>query len=86
MKLDPHRRSFLQKLLVVSGMATLPVLPSALFAQASNVYQGKLLVALQLDGGMDVTSFCDPKTNVTGEREINRWARTQQIRTPGNMQ
>ncbi|MES2624203.1 MAG: DUF1501 domain-containing protein [Pseudomonadota bacterium] len=86
MKLDQQRRSFLQKLLIASGVATLPVLPSVLFAQTPNTYQGKLLVTLQLDGGVDVTSFCDPKSNVPGEREINRWARTQEIRTAGNLQ
>ena len=85
MKSDQQRRSFLQKLLVASGIATLPVLPPALFAQAPNIYQGKLLVTLQLDGGLDVTSFCDPKTNMPGEREINRWARTLQIGTAGNL-
>jgi uncharacterized protein (DUF1501 family) len=85
MKLDPQRRSFLQKLLLASSIAALPAVPSVLFAQTQNIYQGKLLVTLQLDGGVDVTSFCDPKVNVAGEREINRWARTQQIRTAGNL-
>jgi hypothetical protein len=78
--LTQSRRKFLQSMLMASGMATLP---TQLFAQSS--YQGKFLVTLQLDGGVDVTSFCDPKANVAGEREINRWARTQSIRTAGNL-
>lgn len=37
-------------------------------------YEGKLLVTLQLDGGVDVTQLCDPKVNVQGEPKINHWA------------
>lgn len=36
--------------------------------------EGKLVVTLQLDGGVDVTMFCDPKLNVLGEPKINHWA------------
>lgn len=82
-KLSHSRRRFLQTLLMAGGAAALPAVPRRLFAQGS--YQGKFLLTLQLDGGLDVTSFCDPKTNVAGEREINRWARTQSIRTAGNL-
>jgi hypothetical protein len=78
--LSQSRRKFLQSMLVASGMAALP---KTLFAQST--YQGKFLLTLQLDGGVDVTSFCDPKTNVAGEREINRWARTKGISTAGNL-
>ncbi len=81
--MNQQRRHFLQQLVFASGAAALP---SAVFAQTQGVYQGKFLVSLQLDGGVDVTSFADPKTNVVGEREINRWARTQEIRTAGNLQ
>lgn len=82
-KLTVSRRTFLHSLLSAGSAAALPLAPRALFAQSA--YQGKFLLALQLDGGVDVTSFCDPKTNVAGEREINRWARTDSIRTAGNL-
>ena len=36
--------------------------------------EGKLVVTLQLDGGVDVTMLCDPKLNVLGEPKINHWA------------
>ena len=48
-------------------------------------YGGKFLVSVQADGGWDPTSFCDPKTNVRGEHVINNWAKTQEIRTAGNI-
>ena len=35
---------------------------------------GRLLVTLQLDGGVDVTMFTDPKVNVNNEPKINHWA------------
>ena len=35
---------------------------------------GRLLVTLQLDGGVDVTMFTDPKVNVASEPKINHWA------------
>jgi hypothetical protein len=80
MKLNQCRRNVLQKILVAAGMS---VLPAQVFAQSQ--YRGKLLITLQLAGGADVTSFCDPKSNVAGQQEINRWARTQQIRKAGNL-
>lgn len=55
-------------------------------AFAQSAYSGKLLFCLQLDGGMDVTSYCDPKMNVAGEEEINIWARSSEIQTAGNLQ
>lgn len=58
--------------------------PMRLYAQPEP-YSGRLLVVLQAEGGWDVTSFCDPKTNVPGEREINQWARTMDIQRAGNI-
>lgn len=48
-------------------------------------YRGKFLVCVQADGGWDPTSFCDPKTNVPGERTINHWARAREIQQAGNL-
>ena len=83
MKIDESRRRLLRALFAASGMTLLPTAPLRLLAQTA--YSGTLLMTLQLDGGMDVTSFCDPKANVIGAPEINRWARTQQIQTAGNL-
>lgn len=79
-----NRRNFIQKLTLAAGLGSLGLAaPRPLFAQ--NNYSGKLLFNLQLDGGMDVTSYCDPKTNQLGEDEINIWARSQEIQTAGNI-
>lgn len=48
-------------------------------------YEGKLLVTLQLDGGVDVTQLCDPKVNVQGEPEINHWAEQADPGQAGNI-
>ena len=48
-------------------------------------YHRKLFVFVQADGGWDPTSFCDPKANMPGEAEINRWARAGEIRQAGNI-
>ncbi|MGI9314631.1 MAG: DUF1501 domain-containing protein [Luminiphilus sp.] len=48
-------------------------------------YAGKLLVTMQLDGGVDVTQLCDPKTNVRGEPKINRWADQLEPDQAGNI-
>lgn len=78
------RRDFLYKLSMAAGLGAIPGLSlSSAFAQTS--FAGKLLFCLQLDGGMDVTSFCDPKMNVAGEEEINIWARSDEIRSAGNI-
>ena len=53
-------------------------------ANASD-YDGKLFVFVQADGGWDPTSFCDPKMNTPGERTINHWAKTAEIRQTGNL-
>ena len=37
-------------------------------------YAGRFFVFIQADGGWDPTSFCDPKTNTSGEPIINHWA------------
>ncbi len=54
-------------------------------AQQSSV-PDRLLVTLQLDGGVDVTMLCDPKLNVSGEPKINHWADLSEIEQVGNIQ
>ena len=55
-------------------------------SSATEPYEGKLLVTLQLDGGVDVTQLCDPKTNVAGEPKINRWADQLEPDQVGNIE
>lgn len=68
------RRRLLQTA-VASAAATAGLMGGKVWA--SNMlqpYEGKLLVTLQLDGGVDVTQLCDPKVNMQGEPKINLWA------------
>ena len=74
------RRSFLQVMMGVGAVSGFRV-P---IANAAN-YNGKLFVFVQASGGWDPTSFCDPKTNVTGEPIINHWAENDEIRQAGNI-
>ena len=75
-----RRREFLR------GLAG--AIPAAGFrlplASAAN-YRGKLFVFVQADGGWDPTSFCDPKKNTQGERLINYWAKSGEVRQAGNI-
>ena len=77
-----RRRAFIKTLGYGIGAASLGFrLPLANAAE----YQGKLVVAVQADGGWDPTSFCDPKVNVAGEPVINHWAEREEIRTAGGI-
>ena len=77
------RRDFLKKTMLL-GAAGLSLPVSRLYA-ASAGYTGRLLVLLQAEGAWDVTSFCDPKVNQPGEREINHWSNNGGIQTAGNI-
>jgi hypothetical protein len=52
---------------------------------ASAGYEGKLLIVLQAEGGWDPTSFCDPKTNVAGERDITNWSNVADVQSAGKI-
>lgn len=54
-------------------------------ASAAEPYNGPFYISLAAIGGWDVTSFCDPKANMTGERPINTWADTSEIQQIGNI-
>jgi uncharacterized protein (DUF1501 family) len=85
---DKHlRRRFLQSLVCAGASGLLPGISGALVssARAASAYTGKLLVNLQLNGALDVTSFADPKTNVSGKPVINNWAATAAIEQAGNI-
>ena len=77
-----NRREFL-KYGVGAGMGL--VLPASRIYAAPEDYTGRFLVTLQAEGAWDVSSFCDPKENQSGEREITRWSRTGAIQTAGNL-
>lgn len=79
-----NRRHFCAAL---AGASCLPLslTPLSRIHAAPAEYTGRLLVVLQLDGGWDVTSLCDPKANQPGELEINHWARRSDIETAGNI-
>lgn len=77
------RRLFTSRLLQAGVALSAPTLARSAFAQTS--FSGKLLVTVQARGAWDVTSLCDPKSNVVGEKEINHWARTKSIGTAGKL-
>lgn len=52
---------------------------------AAGDYAGPLIITVQVSGGWDVSSFCDPKMNVAGEGTINNWANTGETRQAGNL-
>ncbi|MBV56253.1 MAG: hypothetical protein CMQ12_06740 [Gammaproteobacteria bacterium] len=54
-------------------------------ASAAEPYTGPFYISLAAIGGWDVTSFCDPKSNIGGERTINTWANSSSIEQIGNI-
>lgn len=78
-----NRRHFLQAIGAGSLASTLPF--SFKLHAAPEDYNGKFVINVQAEGGWDVTSMMDPKTNVPGEPEINHWARTAEPLTVGNL-
>ena len=76
------RRTFVKGLLAAGAGAVAGFqLPLANAAD----YDGKLFIFVQADGGWDPTSFCDPKANTPGEKVINHWAETGDVRQTGNL-
>jgi hypothetical protein len=65
----------------LAGLAVASPFPRLRSASAADPYTGLFFVTIAAEGGWDVTSFCDPKENVTGETEINRWSRTLSTQT-----
>ena len=78
------RRSFMQKLAAGTG-ALATGSGFRVWGSDLELYEGKLLVTLQLDGGADVTQLCDPKINTPGELRINNWADTADPGQAGNI-
>jgi len=82
--MNMKRRDFLRQSMLLGAAGLLAPSPK-IFAASADGYTGPLLVTLQVDGGWDVTSFCDPKTNQSGEPDINNWANSAEIQTAGNI-
>ena len=78
-----NRREF-SKLLGMAGLGATASLPLGI-AQALEPYSGPFYINLAAIGGWDVTSFCDPKSNIAGERIINNWAESASIEQVGNI-
>lgn len=77
-----QRRDF-TRLLGMAGLGA--VAPWSLSAAAATPYTGPFFVTIAAVGGWDVTSFCDPKLNISGKPTINTWADTQAIAKAGNI-
>ena len=70
---------------MVGASAVGGLMGSRVWSSASHQpYAGTLLVTLQLDGGVDVTQLCDPKTNTAGQPKINHWADASDPGQAGN--
>lgn len=78
-----NRREF-TKFLGMAGLSATAPLPLSI-AQAAEPYSGPFYINLAAIGGWDVTSFCDPKSNLAGERVINNWANSASIEQVGNI-
>jgi len=78
-----NRREF-TKLLGMAGLGVVAPL-SGFSASAAAPYAGPFYISLAAIGGWDVTSFCDPKSNPPGERDINTWANSGEIQKIGNI-
>ena len=66
------RRHFM-RMLGLAGLTSLPVSPLRA-APGDELYSGPFYINLSVEGGWDVTSFCDPKENSNGNPVINHWA------------
>lgn len=76
------RRDFI-RVMSMAGLA--PLAPFSMSARAAQAYTGPFYVSIAAIGGWDVTSFCDPKLNIGGERTINNWAAGNGIAKAGNI-
>lgn len=74
------RRIFLK-----SSAAALANLAMSSGVLAENLARRKFLITVNMTGGWDVSSFCDPKLNVSGEPLINTWAQTKGILQEGDI-
>ncbi len=67
------RRTVVKGLGATGALGLLGISPTK--ALISGGYAGPLLLQIQADGGWDVTSYCDPKTNQPGQPVITNWSK-----------
>jgi len=71
---------------LIKSALTLPFGVPGLFQPNSHAaINDKHLLFINMSGGWDVSSFCDPKLNILGEPIINTWAKTKGILREGNI-
>jgi len=75
------RRKLLKLFGGITFGAQVNILPKALSANNHE----KFVLQIQTGGGWDVTAFCDPKVNVSGERKISKWSDNDEIAEAGNI-
>jgi hypothetical protein len=78
-----NRRHFIKLAGALCGASAAPF--SFNLNAAEQNFSGKFVVTVQISGGWDVTSICDPKMNVAGESEITQWSKSGEIQTAGNI-
>lgn len=78
------RRIFMKTMATSAALTAFSSLSGRVWA-SPEAYEGRFLVVLQMNGGWDVTQFCDPKTNTLGEPDINNWANSAEIQTAGRI-
>ena len=78
-----NRRSFLTKIFSTTAVAA--IAPISLVQAAPKAYNVETLLTVAARGGWDVTSYCDPKENVKGEKKINYWANNDNIQRVGGI-
>lgn len=76
------RRQFI-KYLGLAGLGAVAPMPGSL--RALEPYRGPFYISIAAIGGWDVTSFCDPKLNVSGMPTLNNWANNESVGTAGNI-
>ena len=78
------RRQFITRTALLGAAGLVTPVPK-LYGSEHSDYSGPLLATLQIDGGWDVTSYCDPKENQVGERKITNWSDSNSTQVAGNL-
>lgn len=78
------RREFLINTMLLGAAGLTAPIPR-IYGAVDGGYTGRLLITLQIDGGWDVSSYCDPKVNQPGELAITNWSDSNDIQMAGNI-
>ena len=77
------RRALLKSAGGASALGLLGPLRSLALVEGG--YSGPLLLQVQANGGWDVTSYCDPKTNQPGAPVITNWSKSSEPQRAGGI-